>query len=604
MAFHGHNVKLGRGGIREIEFFAQTHQLILGGRDPYLRCLRTVEALTTLAESGAIDEEVTDQLTEAYDLLRQLEHRLQMVDDQQTQTLPDTDEGMGRIAAFMGYDDLETFRDAVLHHLRRVEAHYAAFFADTREVAAPPVPSALARIEAWNRASLPPDDEARSRELLTELIPVFVEAAASLSTLMKRSCSSRIFWISCRMVSDPSLLSANRSVVELLLDVVTTAPALAAELRQWPARLEGAVSSSFFLAPPGKKVLGVDCAELWRARPEVTLALASAAKWTNEHRFQLAAHVLRQTITDAAAGHAASDLADVVVEQLWRRASGADGAGGLIILARGSHAARELTPTSRVGLLFVSDHPDGNDGLVARQLIDGLTAMTAHGRLYEVDAPDPVLGFDRFSDPSLSPSTRVALAEARVVCGSEAATARFHAALGMRAMGAVHTQALAAELARPRENGFSPWDVRRRRGGLDDLDMLVRLLRALTAAGGELSTSALLPFAADHGVVEPDTVPRLLAARHLLRQVENLLGTALAPGQAVESAPVALRLMLARVAGVASVAELRAAIDGAAETIASALDQVVGAASSAVARRRRPRPAGHQRSSGARRSVM
>ena len=107
----GHNIKLGRGGIREIEFFAQTHQLIYGGSDPYLRCQRTVDALTTLTEAGWINDRVADELTEAYEFLRQLEHRLQMVDDQQTQTLPSDAGELRRIAGFMGFEEGDDFRD-------------------------------------------------------------------------------------------------------------------------------------------------------------------------------------------------------------------------------------------------------------------------------------------------------------------------------------------------------------------------------------------------------------------------------------------------------------------------------------------------------------
>ncbi|MEA2780379.1 MAG: [glutamine synthetase] adenylyltransferase / [glutamine synthetase]-adenylyl-L-tyrosine, partial [Rhodospirillaceae bacterium] len=128
VGFLGHNIKLGRGGIREIEFFAQTHQLIYGGSDPYLRCQRTVDALTTLTEAGWIDDQVADEMTEAYEFLRQLEHRLQMVDDMQTQTLPPDDGGIGRVAGFMGFEDRDGFRESLLHHLRRVESHYTRFF--------------------------------------------------------------------------------------------------------------------------------------------------------------------------------------------------------------------------------------------------------------------------------------------------------------------------------------------------------------------------------------------------------------------------------------------------------------------------------------------
>src|SRR5262245_17958080 len=123
-----HNVKLGGGGIREIEFYAQTQQLIYGGLDPYLRCTRTVEALTTLAAAGHIDERTADELTECYEFLRRLEHRLQMADDQQTQTMPADRDGIEQVASFMAFENVDDFTTALLESLGRVESHYSRLF--------------------------------------------------------------------------------------------------------------------------------------------------------------------------------------------------------------------------------------------------------------------------------------------------------------------------------------------------------------------------------------------------------------------------------------------------------------------------------------------
>ena len=126
--FFGHNIKIGRGGIREIEFGAQTQQLIYGGTDPYLRCQKTLDALSTLSEAGYLDERSADELTEAYEFLRQLEHRLQMINDEQTQTMPSNDADMARLAGFMGFEEIGSFRDTLFHHLRRVAHHYHVLF--------------------------------------------------------------------------------------------------------------------------------------------------------------------------------------------------------------------------------------------------------------------------------------------------------------------------------------------------------------------------------------------------------------------------------------------------------------------------------------------
>src|SRR5437899_4619235 len=120
IAVEGHNVKVGLGGIREIEFFAQTQQLIAGGRNPELRVRPTLEALDVLASSNWITFEARDELTAAYLFLRRVEHRLQMVADEQTHTLPDEIEAVERFACFLGYESRAAFAKDLLGHLNVV----------------------------------------------------------------------------------------------------------------------------------------------------------------------------------------------------------------------------------------------------------------------------------------------------------------------------------------------------------------------------------------------------------------------------------------------------------------------------------------------------
>ena len=200
VAVLGHNVKLGRGGIREIEFFAQTQQLIYGGRDPQLRCAGTLEALDALAAAGRIDRQAAEELGRCYAFLRGLEHRLQMVDDQQTHNLPKDSDGIARIAAFLAYDTEQSFRDALLDVLRRVEDYYAELFEESPSLsdpgnlvftggeADPDTLETLHRlgfedgrgifevIRGWHHGRLRATRSTRSRELLTELLPILLQA--------------------------------------------------------------------------------------------------------------------------------------------------------------------------------------------------------------------------------------------------------------------------------------------------------------------------------------------------------------------------------------------------------------------------------------------
>ncbi len=195
-----HNIKLGRGGIREIEFFAQTQQLIWGGRMPELRVSGTVAALVALAQAGRISLAAAADLTAAYRFLRGIEHRLQMIDDAQTHSLPHDADGLRRVAIFAGYDSAEAFATELLHQLGTVESHYAHLFEEAPSLspqgnlvftgheddpetlatlqrmgfADPPAVAAMVR--SWHHGRYRAMRSQRARELLTELVPVLLTA--------------------------------------------------------------------------------------------------------------------------------------------------------------------------------------------------------------------------------------------------------------------------------------------------------------------------------------------------------------------------------------------------------------------------------------------
>ena len=136
IAVEGHNIKLGRGGIREIEFFVQTQQLIAGGRHSELRGGDTIAALDALAREKWISREARDELAAAYDFLRRVEHRLQMMADEQTHTLPARPEALDVFARFFGSQSRDEFAATLLRHMRRVERHYVRLFEHAPELLA------------------------------------------------------------------------------------------------------------------------------------------------------------------------------------------------------------------------------------------------------------------------------------------------------------------------------------------------------------------------------------------------------------------------------------------------------------------------------------
>ena len=392
IGFHGHNIKLGRGGIREIEFFAQTQQLIYAGRDSYLRCNRTVDALSTLAESGCIDDLAADELTESYEFLRQLEHRLQMVDDQQTQTLPADEDGMARVAGFMGYDNVSGFERDLRERLDRVEEHYATLFENsyeddggdgetfnfTTETPDPrmrellesfgfqDVTGTYERLRRWRSGCFAATSEARGQALLDTLTPGVVEALGR--TAWPDHGLERLDWFLAGLPGELrwlALLSTNPTVLELLIDILETAPALANRLRERPRYLETVLAPGFFAPLPDARFLLADGTETLRSARAADEAKRRISAWSSAHNFQVGVGVLRHTTESGESGTALANIADVALRCLhtWLVASdnrgNAETVAETVIIVLGAHGARVPVPFGPLELWLV--HGDGED---------------------------------------------------------------------------------------------------------------------------------------------------------------------------------------------------------------------------------------------------
>ncbi|MEM8647096.1 MAG: bifunctional [glutamine synthetase] adenylyltransferase/[glutamine synthetase]-adenylyl-L-tyrosine phosphorylase [Pseudomonadota bacterium] len=250
IAVAGHNIKLGRGGIREIEFFVQTQQLIAGGRAPSLRARRTVEMLQALNESDWISAAAAADLTSSYWFLRGIEHRLQMQEDAQTHTLPDDEGSLEAFARFCGYGTFETLSEALLAHMRRVQSYYEGLFEGAEELSAdegslsftgvaddPDTLETLSRmgfrqpgevstiIRGWHHGRFPATRSERARELLTELMPHILQALSKSSDPDAAFITFDSFLKGLPTgVQLFSLLKANRKLLDLLSLIMGTAP--------------------------------------------------------------------------------------------------------------------------------------------------------------------------------------------------------------------------------------------------------------------------------------------------------------------------------------------------------------------------------------------
>ena len=535
VAVAGHNLKLGRGGIREIEFFAQTQQLIGGGRDPRLREARTLDAIAALADTGRIEDGVEHDLAQAYRFLRRLEHRLQMIDDEQTHTLPATEDGMARIAAFAGNESVTEFSDSVLEHLNLARTHYANLFEEAPSLAAagnlvftgtdddPDTLETLdsmgfsgpskvvAVIRQWHHGRYRGTRSARAREILTALAPRLLESLAA--TAYPDAAFARFDEFLKNLPAGIQLFSlfhSNPRLLDLVAEITGMAPRLAETLARSPQLLDAVLLQGITGPLPNRAALANDLEKTLAPLGVHEELLDRARRWKRENAFLVGARVLRQTLSAEEAGAALSDLAEATILSLLPRVTeefavkaGTVPGGGLVVLGLGKLGSREMMFGSDLDLIFLYDHPaavETSDGIaplavsqyfarLGQRFINALSAMTSEGRLYEIDmrlrpsgAAGPIAihraGFEKYQREDAWIWERMALTRARVIAGDAALSAEI-------------TSLIAELLQRPCDDGVlvegvadmrgridkeysadSPWDVKYARGGLVDLEFL------------------------------------------------------------------------------------------------------------------------------------
>jgi glutamate-ammonia-ligase adenylyltransferase len=401
----GHDLKLGQGGIREIEFFTQTRQLIAGGRDPALRGRTTTGALAALAEKGWLPPDVAEELTQHYRAHRELEHRLQMVHDAQTHVMPPTAEGVARIAQFCGEADVDAFRSRLKLRLERVETLTGGFFSPAETPSGPDMsPQARAIVDGW--FSYPALRSERAAAIFQRLRPVLLNRLTRAANPDEALVALDGFLAGLPAgVQLFSLFEANPPLVDLIVDIASTAPALARYLARNASVLDAVIGGSFFAPWPGEAALAADLTRRLDAEPDYEKKLDTARRWMKEWHFRIGVHHLRGLIDAAEAGASYADLAAATLQGLWpalcqqvAHRYGEMPGRGAVVVGMGSLGAGRLNAASDLDLIMVYDAPDdavstGPRPLGARAwyarltqaLVTALTAPMAGGKLYEVD---------------------------------------------------------------------------------------------------------------------------------------------------------------------------------------------------------------------------
>ena len=544
----GHNMKLGRGGIREIEFFTQTRQLIAGGRDPDLRLRGTCEGLAVLADKGWVTAEVAETLTNHYRAHRTVEHRVQMIRDAQTHNLPNTEEGFARLAAMMDLDVTVLQKDlrqrlAEVHHL--TEGFFAG--SDAQVPATPDHVFDTATLDRW--LSYPALRSPRAADLFAELKPGLL---ARLAQADKPDEALRAF--DGFLAGLPagvqlfSLLKINPQLSDLLIDIVSTSPALAEYLSRHAGVLDAVLGGDFFSDWPGQTALAQALSQVLQAETDYETRLDATRRWAHDWHFRVGVHHLRGLIDARTAGAQYADLARAVLQGLWpvvgdefARRHGAAPGRGAVLVGMGSLGAGRLTATSDLDMIVIYD-PDGveqSDGQrplasrlyyarLTQAMITAMTAPMAQGRLYEVDmrlrpsgnqgpVATSLASFESYQMGAAWVWEHLALTRADVVAGP-ADLARDVEDLRTRVLRRARNRSeIVHEVAEMRTRLAAAkaadglWDAKNGPGRLQDIELLAQagaLLQGETAR----DIASGLTAACDTAVITPDETAFLKAA--------------------------------------------------------------------------------------------
>ncbi|SMX44674.1 glutamine-synthetase adenylyltransferase [Maliponia aquimaris] len=401
----GHNMKLGRGGIREIEFFTQTRQLIAGGRDPELRVRGTVEGLRMLAQKGWVPGEVAEVLADHYRAHREVEHRVQMIGDAQTHDLPKSPEDFARLASLMGRS-ADELKVELLERLTEVHELTEGFFAPgAREAVRIPEIFADSPLPGrWlNYACL---RSQRAVTIFERLRPEILRRLSETSQPVEALTAFDSFLAGLPAgVQLFALFEANPQLVDLLVDIVGTSPDLARYLSRNASVFDAVIAGDFFSPWPGSDALRADLVRQLEEAGDYERKLDAARRWAKDWHFRVGVHLLRGLMGPDEAGKAYADLAGAALSALWpvvqevfAEKHGAPPGRGAVVVGMGSLGARRQHARSDLDVIVIYD-ADGVESSEGRRplpsrayyarltqaLITAMTAPMAEGKLYEVD---------------------------------------------------------------------------------------------------------------------------------------------------------------------------------------------------------------------------
>jgi [glutamine synthetase] adenylyltransferase / [glutamine synthetase]-adenylyl-L-tyrosine phosphorylase len=586
----GHNVKLGLGGIREIEFFTQTQQLIAGGRDPMLRVRPTSDGLSALAAAGWINDETARDLTETYWFLRAVENRLQMLRDEQTHTMPETEEGIAIIAALMG-EGRQAFEDRYRGALARVVGYYQNLFVEGETLGAaggnlvftgsdddPGTLETLsamgfkdpakvsATVRKWHYGGYAATRSAAARAHLTELLPALLETLAATGNA--NEAMDRFDNFLGRLPSGVqlfALLRQHERLRTLLVALLASAPRMAEAVIHRAHVMDALIDPAFTDELRRSRVLRLKIESFLDEARSYEEVIDRARIIGQEQMFLISAGLLAGVMEPARAGEQFTTLAETLLGRLFTMVRsefvqryGVVPGARVALLAFGKLASREMTARSDLDLIMLYDaQAEESDGprplptsqyyaRLTQRLIAAVSAPTSEGVLYEIDMrlrpsgnAGPVAtslrSFLRYQHESAWTWERLALTRARVAVADEGFGEIIEAGIDdalnePREAGKVIDDVLEmrARLGRDRPPRH-PFDLKLLHGGLMDLEFMAQsaqLVARLDIAAPRATTARTLARLGEVGLL-PEA-ERLIAIHAAYSTVLQVMSAALA----------------------------------------------------------------------------
>ncbi|MEO0462719.1 MAG: bifunctional [glutamate--ammonia ligase]-adenylyl-L-tyrosine phosphorylase/[glutamate--ammonia-ligase] adenylyltransferase [Pseudomonadota bacterium] len=608
----GFDIKRGRGGIREVEFVVQTHQLIHGGRDPLLRVRGTREGLDALARAGRIEPDDARVLGENYDRLRVIEHRLQMVNDRQTHELPEGD-ALDSVAQLDGLPDGAALVEELRALTDSTAARYEALIGEPSPAPAAPLPpleaqehaetldelgfdnpKALAdRIAAWRDGRYQALRTNQALAAFDALTPALLTALAASDdpmraltrweTLLERAPSALTLF---------RLLNAEPALLDRLVAALTLAPTLSDELARRPELLDILLDRDGLDLPGSVEEIAQRMA-LAAERDDYEALLDAIRLVTGELRFALGIQLIEGLADPLEIGAALSRVAEAALQLAAQGAEaefasthGRIAGSELLVIGLGRFGGGALTHASDLDMVFLfkGDFNAQSDGprplsathyynRLASRVSAALSVPTAQGALYEVDTrlrPQGAQGplavsceaFEKYQREAAWTWEHMALARARVLVGSDEGRGALEAIMRSvlrrprddASVREAVTDMRAQMAAHKAPNG--PLDIKRQRGGLIDCEFLVHYLQLAgkSAAGEPLDTAYESAYSPDLGtaipaLIEAGLFPQSMRPDYDLMARMIVARRLLAPG--AEEPPACAAKALAKACGAA-----------------------------------------------------